>query len=73
MTDLEKFNTLTDENKCRLFSSSQFPYELNKLLAWQDKSMLSDESVSWEVFNSRYFQCHNCGYWDDNQCICYAR
>ena len=29
--------------------------------------------VTWEKFRDTYFKCSECGVYDNEQCICYAR
>jgi hypothetical protein len=29
--------------------------------------------IEWEEFKNNYFKCDRCGYYTNEQCICYAR
>lgn len=71
MSEFQKFLSLKPENREHFLK--QFPYELKKMIAFNENDMISDSKVSWEDFKNNYFQCGHCGWWVDSPCICYAR
>lgn len=44
-------------------------YILKKLLDWQNNY----SGIEWSEFKEKYFKCDECGSYDDDFCLCYAR
>lgn len=42
---------------------------LEKMIEWQDDYT----HIPWEKFRNSYFKCSDCGHYDNEPCICYAR
>jgi len=55
-------------NKLTIFEKSDREV-LEKMIEWQDEY----EHVAWEDFRDHYFKCDDCGSYDNEPCICYAR
>ena len=47
----------------------------NTLLVQKKRSVWKEDydHIQWSIFRDNYTECHKCGTWDKEQCICYAR
>ncbi len=70
LTIFQILKKLNNDNFNKLSVPEQMNGEiLEKMVEWQEEY----QDVEWEDFRDHYFKCTECGGYDKEQCICYAR